>query len=114
MQAVIRMTGPLRCFGWAILFSLLAGLTGCGSFFDSCHGCPPPPSSAEFVFAANLVTGAGNVSAFTADPATGVLTAVSGSPFAGVTNPTSVAVEPSANFAYVTNFSDNTISAYAI
>jgi 6-phosphogluconolactonase len=113
-EAVMRMTWRRRCFAAAILFSLLAVVAGCGSLFDSCHHCPPPINSAEFVFAANLATSASNVSAFKVDPTTGVLTAASGSPFGGVTSPEWVTATPAAKFAYVTNFSDNTISAYAI
>ena len=86
----------------AFLFFFLEVLTGCGSFFSSCHNCPPPTppiSSAEFVFAANLATGASDVSAFTVDSTTGILTAAPGSPFGGVTSPSSVTVVPSAKFA---------------
>ena len=36
---VMRMTGRLRCLGTAMLFTLLAVLAGCASFFSSCHDC---------------------------------------------------------------------------
>jgi len=63
----MRMTEKLRCFGMVTLPFLLAGLTGCGSFFHSCHACPPPTTPAEFIFAANLATGASNLSASRVD-----------------------------------------------
>src|SRR5260221_6231900 len=44
----------------------------------------------------------------------GALTPVPGSPFAAGTFPTSVAVDPTAKFAYVTNAFSNNVSAYSI
>src|SRR6266481_5296641 len=94
-----------------LLFALIAILAGCGS--GSKTTPPPPTNSAEFAFAVNIATGASDIFGSKVDPTTGVLTAV-GSGFGGVTDPTSLAVEPSNKFAYVSNFSDNTISAFAI
>jgi len=95
-----------------LALALIAILPGCGG--SGTLALPPPASAAEFVLAVNLATGASNLSVEKIDPTTGALTPVAGSPFGGVTSPSSVAVEPSTKFAYVTNFSDNTISAYGI
>jgi 6-phosphogluconolactonase (cycloisomerase 2 family) len=58
--------------------------------------------------------GSNTVSAYSLDSATGVLTAVPGSPFSSVGAPVSIVVEPSGQFAYVANLHDNTISAFVI
>src|SRR5260221_319047 len=57
----------------------------------------------------------GNVSAYSIG-ANGALTQLTslGSPFLAGTLPLSVAVDPTAKFAYVTNLSDNNVSAYSI
>jgi 6-phosphogluconolactonase (cycloisomerase 2 family) len=57
---------------------------------------------------------AGTVSGFSIDRKTGALTPVPGSPFAAGGNPRSVAVDPTAQFVYVTNERDNTVSGYSI
>jgi 6-phosphogluconolactonase (cycloisomerase 2 family)/environmental stress-induced protein Ves len=65
----------------------------------------------KFAYVANF--GSNDVSAYTINSGTGVLTAVSGSPFTAGTNPTSVAVDPTGRFAYVANAGGN-VSAYTI
>jgi DNA-binding beta-propeller fold protein YncE len=42
------------------------------------------------------------------------LTPIAGSPFAAGSNPGTVAVEHTGNFAYVTNLGSNNVSVYAI
>ena len=66
----------------------------------------------QFVYVAN--NGSNNVSAYVADSSKGSLTTVKGSPFATGNAPTSVAVDPSSQFVYVTNQMDGTISALKI
>jgi 6-phosphogluconolactonase len=46
-------------------------------------------------------------------PATGALTAITGSPFASP-QPAAVAVDPTGKFVYVANLSAGTVSAFAI
>jgi 6-phosphogluconolactonase len=58
--------------------------------------------------------GTNNVSAYRIHSGTGALTAVSGSPFAAGTTPTSVTVDPSGRFVYVANGGSNNISAFTI
>ncbi len=65
----------------------------------------------KFAYVANF--GSNNVSAYTINSSTGVLTAVSGSPFVAETNPTSVTVDSTGRFAYVANAGGN-VSAYTI
>jgi 6-phosphogluconolactonase (cycloisomerase 2 family) len=57
----------------------------------------------QFVYVANGSFNDGSVSAFTIDPVTGVLTAVSGSPYADAADPGSVAVDASGRVLYVAN-----------
>ena len=71
----------------------------------------------SFLYVAN--SGSGTVSAFTINPNSGVLTPVAGSPFmasgtASPATPTFVQVDPSAQFAYVTNGDAGTISVFSI
>ncbi len=60
----------------------------------------------------------GNVSAYTINRSTGALRAVAGSPFAGGSQPVSVAVDPTGRFAYVVNdcvpCKRGSVSAYTI
>ncbi len=80
--------------------------------------CMAPPSRlavnplGTFAYAANYKTG--NVSAFTINNTTGVLSPVAGSPFAAGTNPNSATIDPSGNFLYIANVNSNSVSAYAI
>ena len=68
-------------------------------------------SDKRFVFVGN---GSSNdISAFDSDPATGVLTAVPGSPFPAGANPKAVAFDGSWNLL-VANAGDDSVSAYAI
>jgi DNA-binding beta-propeller fold protein YncE len=60
-----------------------------------------PSLRAEFVYVANAFSN--NVSAYRIDPATGALRQVAGSPFAGVIEPASVAVDLLGRFVYVAN-----------
>lgn len=55
-----------------------------------------------------------NVSAFTVNPSTGALTAVSGSPFAAGSNPLSVTVDPTGRFAYVGDAVNGHVYAFSI
>jgi 6-phosphogluconolactonase len=56
----------------------------------------------------------GAVSAYIINSSTGALRAVAGSSFPTGNYPTSVTVDPTGRFAYVTNILDNTVSAYTI
>ena len=70
------------------------------------------PVRAEFAYVAN--SGSNNVSGYTVNTATGVLTPIPGSPFAAGSFPISVTVDPTGKFAYVANELDNTVSGYLI
>src|SRR5208282_2066338 len=73
----------------------------------TCATNPP-----RFVFVTN--GDSDTVSAYTVDPATGLLAAVPGSPFATGNGPVAVAIDGTGSYAYVVNQEDATISAYAI
>jgi hypothetical protein len=69
-------------------------------------------AGAPFAYVAN--SNGNNVSGYTINPTTGVLTPIAGSPFAAGFDPESVAVDPSGKFAYVANNDDNNVSGYTI
>ncbi len=72
-------------------------------------------STGTAVFAYVVDTVGGAISAYTIDQSTGALVDnILGSPFSAGTYPTSITIDPSGAFAYVTNMGDNTISAYTI
>jgi 6-phosphogluconolactonase (cycloisomerase 2 family) len=79
--------------------------------------------SGKFMYVTSYNGGAGNllgqVAIYAVDPATGAVTLPGTSAATGSTNATSIAVDPTGNFAYVTNAPDlvqrgNTVSAYTI
>jgi DNA-binding beta-propeller fold protein YncE len=63
----------------------------------------------KFVYVANQR--GSNVSAYTINPSTGALAAVSGSPFAAGSTAEGVAVDPMGKFLYVANFDDAIITS---
>jgi 6-phosphogluconolactonase len=65
-----------------------------------------------FLYASNLATK--TISAFVVDPASGVLTPVSGSPFLAPTGDTSIAVRRDFKFLYAADFGLNQISAFSV
>ncbi|MGC2049059.1 MAG: beta-propeller fold lactonase family protein [Gallionella sp.] len=87
-----------------------SGVVGTSDIFVDivCSNTPPPLPEDRHVYTADL--GANTVSAYQAS--SGALTAPTAAT-AG-TGPTSVAVDPAGQFAYVTNQTDNTVSAYTI
>jgi 6-phosphogluconolactonase (cycloisomerase 2 family) len=70
----------------------------------------------KYLYVANygFSSAAGSVSAYTISTGTGALAPVAGSPFAAGVGPLGVAVDPTGQFVYVSNSSDNTVSVYAI
>ncbi|HEY0781280.1 MAG TPA: beta-propeller fold lactonase family protein, partial [Thermoanaerobaculia bacterium] len=72
-----------------------------------------PATAIPFVYVANSF--GGDVSAYSLDPATGVLTPLAGSPFSsGGSGTGSVTVHPNGRFLYTTNKSSNNLSAFTI
>jgi len=69
---------------------------------------------ARFAFVAN--SGSNNISAYLVDNTSGTLTAIAGSPFATVANPSVITFNytGTGQFAYVANAGSNNVSAYAI
>lgn len=68
--------------------------------------------SGNFLYVPNWI--AASVSAFSIDPATGNLGAVTGSPFGTGSLPVSLAFEPSGKYAYVTNQAPNAIWGFSV
>jgi 6-phosphogluconolactonase (cycloisomerase 2 family) len=69
-------------------------------------------STGEFAYVDNA--GSGNVSAFAADPVTGGLTPISGSPVGAGNAPQAIVVEPTGHFAFVPALGSNNVSVYRI
>lgn len=68
--------------------------------------------TARFVY---VVNGSGNsISAYSIDPASGVLGVVNGSPFATAAGPSAITVDRDAGYAYVARQGTNSVVAYAI
>ena len=100
-QISLRGIGDRSC--WGACLTLWGALLVAISLF-------PASLHAQFVYVANDESD--NVSAYTIG-ANGALTPVPGSPFAAGGVPDSVAVDPTAKFAYVANLGNN-VSAYSI
>jgi DNA-binding beta-propeller fold protein YncE len=66
----------------------------------------------RFAYVANA--NSANVSGYTINAITGVLTPISGSPFAAGAAPSSVVVHPAGKFAYVANIGSANVSGYTI
>jgi 6-phosphogluconolactonase len=96
----------------SLLIMLVAHLVACGSVGRMVPTTPiapaPPP---EFLYVTNYASN--NLSAFSIDTATGVLTPVVGSPFTAGTGPNAAAVA-SGKFLYVGNSTSNNVSGYTI
>ena len=72
---------------------------------------------ARFVFVVNStdgVNGTGDVSAFTVNPTTGALTAVAGGAVTADVNPSAIAVDPTGQFAYVSNGGASDVSIFIV
>ncbi|MDH4120576.1 MAG: beta-propeller fold lactonase family protein [Deltaproteobacteria bacterium] len=82
------------------------------------YGATVEPTG-RFAYVANR--NSNDVSAYSIDPTTGVLTQIDADPvaagiqnYAAGTQPFSVAVDPTSQFAYVTNFTSNNMTAFTI
>jgi 6-phosphogluconolactonase (cycloisomerase 2 family) len=89
------------------------------------HGVADPLSAVvspdgKFLYVPNWFANVGapypgnTVSVFSIDPTNGNLAAINGSPFATGTGPTSIAIAPFGNFAYVTNEFAGSISGFSL
>ncbi len=77
------------------------------------RGTAPVTITPRFAYVVNQFSN--DVSGFTIDPTTGVLTPITGSPFpVGGEDPEEMAVDSSGQFAYVANFTSDTVSGFAI
>jgi len=101
-----------------ILPSLLAAsmilfLSACSS--SSSSGPPPPPTGkVNFVYTANAAGSPSTVSALSSDQSSGVLSAISGSPYNTGSSSRAVKADPAGKFLYVANSGSGDISAFSI
>ena len=66
------------------------------------------PGTYYYAYVAN--NDANTVSAYVIDPSTGAWTALSGSAFPTGSQPSSIAIDPTGQFAYVANYGSNNVS----
>jgi len=88
-----------------------AGILPCALASDTIDGAKGV-TTGSYLYAADTLNG--NVLGYSVAPATGLLTQLSGSPFAAGNQPSAITVDPTGNYAFVTNAVDSTISAYTI
>ena len=86
-------------------------IAGCASISGSTYAVAVNPNG-QFAYATDG-SSSGNVLVFSINQTTGALTQV-GSPVSAGSNPEGVAVSPSGNFLYVTNYVGNSVSAFSI
>jgi 6-phosphogluconolactonase len=75
--------------------------------------------SGRFLYALNCGSncsgsGSGDISAYTIDPLTGVLTPIAGSPFTAGEYPYALAIDPTGHFAYVANAGSGDVYSFSI
>ena len=104
----------LRLLSLLLVLVVLLSFAGCGSFFSTCHMCPPPPKSQHFVFTANAGGNQSTVSALSASPSTGQLTALAGSPYNTGSGSIALTSDPARGRLYVANSGSGNISAFVI
>ncbi len=104
--------GPVGVSKYAI--NAVTGVLGSREDFDA--GTNPRAvavdPSGRYVYVANFSSG--NVSGYTINATTGVLTPIAGSPFGAAAGSISVAVDPTGQYVYVVNENFNSISQYTI
>jgi 6-phosphogluconolactonase len=69
-------------------------------------------STGKFAYVPNFA--GSNISGFSINQTTGVLTAITGSPYSAGVLPYGIAVTPSGKFAYAINYASNSISQYSV
>src|ERR1700732_4103696 len=98
MRSVSRAV-VLRAATWIGLGGALF-LTGCSGFFTAVTTNPTGTGSTNYLYVTNVSsTGGGTLTAYS--QASGVLTALSGSPYALTATPTSLVVSPNNAFLYL-------------
>lgn len=77
-------------------------------------GIPAFSPDGKNLYVVDQNSSGGAVSGYSIDATSGVLTPLAGSPFAAGSNPYWISFTPNGQFAYVSNFSGNTISVYTV
>ena len=91
--------------------SMILFLGACSS--SSSSGPPPPTGKVNFVYTANAATPS-TVSALSSDQTSGVLSAISGSPYNTGTGSRALKADPTGKFLYIANNASGDISAFSI
>jgi 6-phosphogluconolactonase (cycloisomerase 2 family) len=89
-------------------------LSACSSSSSSGPPPPPPTGKVNFVYTANAAGSPSTVSALSSDQTSGVLSAISGSPYGTGSSSRAVKADPTGKFLYVANTFSGDISAFGI
>ena len=113
MRQQLRQLSSSTCALPSLLAaSMILFLGACSS--SSSSGPPPPPTGkVNFVYTANAVIPS-TVSALSSNQTSGVLSAISGSPYETGSASRAVKADPTGKFLYVANTSSGDISAFTI
>src|SRR5438552_5524925 len=95
-----------------LLIAVLIGMPACGSFFSTCHMCPPVPKPMHFVYTANAAGNPSTVSALSTSTSTGTLSPIGGSPYGTGLGSIALAADTTNHRVYVANSQSGDISAF--
>jgi 6-phosphogluconolactonase len=95
-----------------VLMGAVIGMPACGSFFSSCHMCPPVPKPMHFVYTANAAGNPSTVSALSTSPSTGALSPIGGSPYGTGLGSMALAADTTNHRVYIANSQSGDISAF--
>jgi 6-phosphogluconolactonase len=93
----------------------LLAVVGCSSSYSTPPPPPPPPTGkVNFVYTANAAGSPSTVSALSSNQTSGVLSAISGSPYDTISQSRAVKADSAGKFLYVANTGSGDISAFTI
>src|SRR6267154_3389153 len=95
-----------------VLLGAVIGMPACGSFFSTCHMCPPVPKPGHFIYTANAAGNPSTVSALSTSPSTGALSPIGGSPYNAGSGSFALTADLINHRVYVANSQSGDISAF--
>jgi 6-phosphogluconolactonase (cycloisomerase 2 family) len=115
MQQVCATSSRLPHILLAVLATvILLAVVGCSSSYSPPPPPPPPTGKVNFVYTANAAGSPSTVSALSSNQTSGVLSAISGSPYDTNSQSRAVKADSAGKFLYVANSGSGDISAFTI